>query len=89
VADCFDAMTSPRRYRAPKSAQEATEEICTLAGTQFDPVVVDAFMKLTERHGDDLTNLPSQESIHMAPDAGGAADQPKAQPAGTAPDAPA
>ncbi len=45
VADVFDAMTSDRPYRTAMSASQAIEEIKRCAGTQFDPVVVQAFLK--------------------------------------------
>jgi putative nucleotidyltransferase with HDIG domain len=44
VADAFDAMTSNRPYRQRKSLFEAVEEIKSLAGKQFDPEVVKAFL---------------------------------------------
>jgi len=43
VADAWDAMTSERVYRTPLSAREAMEELERCAGSQFDPMVVDAF----------------------------------------------
>lgn len=45
VADAFDAMISDRPYRAAMSISEAVEEIKHCAGTQFDPVVVGAFLR--------------------------------------------
>jgi putative two-component system response regulator len=45
VADSFDAMTSDRPYRAAMSAIKAVNEIEQCSGTQFDPVVVQAFLK--------------------------------------------
>ena len=45
VADAFDAMISDRPYRAAMSIAKAVEEIKHCAGTQFDPVVVAAFLK--------------------------------------------
>ena len=42
VADAFDAMTSERPYREAISEREALEELRRCAGTQFDPVVVEA-----------------------------------------------
>jgi diguanylate cyclase (GGDEF)-like protein len=45
VADSYAAMTTPDRpYREPLSAVEAEEEIIRCAGSQFDPVVVEAFL---------------------------------------------
>ena len=43
VADAFDAMTADRAYRSAGSAQDALSELRRCAGTQFDPVVVEAF----------------------------------------------
>ena len=43
IADSFDAMTSTRPYRAPKSPADALEELERCAGTQFDPELVEAF----------------------------------------------
>lgn len=45
VADAFDAMTSRRAYRQPLSEQEAVEQLLKNAGSQFDPIVVDAFLR--------------------------------------------
>ena len=45
VADAFDAMTSDRPYRAAMSVAEAIDEIKRCTGTQFDPIVVTAFLK--------------------------------------------
>jgi two-component system cell cycle response regulator len=43
VCDAFDAMTSPRPYAEPLSADDAIRELFRCAGTQFDPEVVEAF----------------------------------------------
>ena len=43
AADSFDAMTSPRPYRSPRSEEEAREELTRCSGTQFDPACVEAF----------------------------------------------
>ena len=45
VADAFDAMTSDRPYRAAMSVAQGIQEIRRCAGTQFDPVIVAAFLK--------------------------------------------
>ena len=43
VADAFDAMISDRVYRRGRSYEAALEELEKFAGTQFDPMVVEAF----------------------------------------------
>jgi len=45
VADTFDAMTSDRPYRKALSAETAITEIREMTSKQFDPRVVDAFLK--------------------------------------------
>lgn len=45
VADSFDAMTTLRPYRKPKSIADAIEEIVINSGTQFDPQVAGLFVK--------------------------------------------
>jgi HD-GYP domain-containing protein (c-di-GMP phosphodiesterase class II) len=41
VCDAFDAMTSERPYAAPRTPQEALDELRRCAGSQFDPAVVE------------------------------------------------
>ncbi len=48
VADTYDAMTTTRPYRKGLSPEVAVEELKKNAGTQFDPVVVDAFVQAYE-----------------------------------------
>jgi diguanylate cyclase (GGDEF)-like protein len=49
VCDAFDAMTSDRTYKSAISAESAIAELRACAGTQFDPAVVDAFVRAFER----------------------------------------
>ncbi len=46
VADMFDALTSERPYKKAWTVNEALEEIQHQSGRQFDPRVVEAFMKV-------------------------------------------
>ena len=43
VCDAFDAMITERPYSAAKTPEAAEQELRDCAGTQFDPVVVEAF----------------------------------------------
>ena len=47
VADAFEAMTADRPYRKALSTEQALAELRKFAGVQFDPEVVDAFVKTT------------------------------------------
>jgi HD-GYP domain-containing protein (c-di-GMP phosphodiesterase class II) len=45
VAESFHNMVSVRAYRKGRSAEEALAELRRCRGTQFDPMVVDAFLR--------------------------------------------
>jgi HD-GYP domain-containing protein (c-di-GMP phosphodiesterase class II) len=46
ACDAFSAMTTDRPYRAARTAAEAAAELERCAGTQFDPRVVDALVRV-------------------------------------------
>ncbi|MCM8826996.1 MAG: response regulator [Candidatus Omnitrophica bacterium] len=48
VADSFDAMTTDRPYRKALTLEGAIEELKACRGTQFDPEIVDIFIKLLQ-----------------------------------------
>lgn len=50
VADCYHAMTSDRPYRKAMSSEQAISELTRCAGTQFDPKVVEVFIKILRRN---------------------------------------
>ena len=50
VADAYVAMTDERVYHEAMSKKEAISEIKRCTGTQFDPHVVDAFLKVVRRN---------------------------------------
>jgi putative two-component system response regulator len=54
VVDAFDAMTTSRAYRLPRTPTEACDELRRCAGAHFDPEVVDAFTTAFR----DVTALP-------------------------------
>jgi two-component system cell cycle response regulator len=53
VCDAFDAMTTERPYRQPIAEDEAVAELRRCAGTQFDPMVVEAFCRVIARERSD------------------------------------
>ena len=46
IADCFDAMTARRPYKKPLSVSYAVSELKKNSGTQFDPELVNVFIRL-------------------------------------------
>lgn len=51
VADAYDAITSERPYTEKMTNEEAVNVIKMKAGTQFDPMVVAAFVKANKKPG--------------------------------------
>jgi HD-GYP domain-containing protein (c-di-GMP phosphodiesterase class II) len=47
VADAFDAITSARPYKQPRSFEQAVEALKEDSGRFFDPAVIDAFLTIS------------------------------------------
>jgi two-component system, cell cycle response regulator len=60
VCDAFDAMTTERPYRESIPEDEATAELRRCAGTQFDPMVVEAFCRVIARERPDRDELSTR-----------------------------
>jgi HD-GYP domain-containing protein (c-di-GMP phosphodiesterase class II) len=45
VADAYEAMTANRPYQTTRTGEEAKAELRKCAGTQFDPEIVDVFIR--------------------------------------------
>jgi HD-GYP domain-containing protein (c-di-GMP phosphodiesterase class II) len=68
VADTYDVITSDRPYHRARSVREATDELLNCKGTQFDPEIVDAFIRVLERtHGVIPAKTPLPEPQEAAP----------------------
>jgi len=63
VADTVEAMTSDRPYRKALSIDTVVSELDKYSGSQFDPVVVAAFLRLLEREGDNFISKRQQFDI--------------------------
>ncbi len=49
IADVYDALVSKRPYKQPYTHEEAVSIILNGSGTQFDPVLVDVFLKVAHK----------------------------------------
>ncbi|HEX4835333.1 MAG TPA: HD-GYP domain-containing protein [bacterium] len=73
VADTFESFTTDRPYRPSGDPRQAVEEILRCAGTQFDPRVVRAFVRVWEKSG---VTVISRDQKRASP------SRPRAQAAG-------
>ena len=64
VADAYDAMTSDRPYRDALGHDYAVEEVRRCAGTQFDPQIVQVFLKAVDK---DLIGSEPQKPLALVP----------------------
>jgi len=56
VADVYDALISERPYHSAMSHGEAAAEIKRLAGSHFDPVIVDSFLAIAPEQLQKIAN---------------------------------
>jgi two-component system, cell cycle response regulator len=54
VCDAYEAMTTARSYRPAATPARARRELLRCAGAQFDPAVVEAFLRAMDSNGDEL-----------------------------------
>lgn len=57
IADTVDAITSSRPYRSAGTFEQVLEELQKCAGTQFDPVLVEAFISLYNNKSNQLISI--------------------------------
>ena len=58
VANAFDNMVSDLPYRRGRSTEEAVAELRRCSGTQFDPDIVEAFVRSLEISGESTLKSP-------------------------------
>jgi len=63
VADSFDTMVSERAYKRGRRMEEAIAELHRCCGTQFDPMIVEAFIRSLEIQGDPRRPVSLDETI--------------------------
>jgi putative nucleotidyltransferase with HDIG domain len=64
VADTVEAMTSDRPYRKAMPLDVVYTELTKFSGSQFDPVCVDAFLRLLEREGEGFIRKDQKFDIY-------------------------
>jgi CHASE2 domain-containing sensor protein len=62
IVDVYDAVTTRRLYKLPMSQEDAVSHIVSGRGTHFDPVVVDAFVRVAP----DLGMVPDLDAADAA-----------------------
>ena len=67
VADVFDALTHKRPYKEAWPIERAKTEIASQAGKQFDPQVVEVFLKLIDHEGERLLIKQQEERFFSGP----------------------
>jgi putative nucleotidyltransferase with HDIG domain len=66
VVDCFDALTSDRPYRRKLSDDEAVSILMARRGKMYDPLVVDAFLRIRrEQLRPEFVPLPSVRELGL------------------------
>jgi putative nucleotidyltransferase with HDIG domain len=74
VADAIEAMTSDRPYHRALQYEKVKEELLRCSGTQFDPLVIDAAIKVLDSTANDVSAESVQQESHsktppkLAPD---------------------
>jgi putative nucleotidyltransferase with HDIG domain len=66
IADALDAITSERPYRKARSFEDACKEIQRCSGTQFDPTVVEVFLKVPIEVWQELRTQIGEQSKRLS-----------------------
>ena len=74
ISDVYDALRSQRIYKDAWTEDDAISEMTKLAGTKFDPELVDIFLKVLPNIKT-ITDKYSDEQMSATPDPDGGLDQ--------------
>lgn len=72
ACDAYNAMTTDRPYRPAMSTADAVAELTDNAGTQFDPRVVEALVRVVERFEPDVVSAADEVRAVLADASAGA-----------------
>jgi HD-GYP domain-containing protein (c-di-GMP phosphodiesterase class II) len=64
VCDSVEAMASDRPYHRGMSVDEIIAEVRGCSGTQFDPAIADAFIRIAERNASGFIRNSAREVEH-------------------------
>jgi HD-GYP domain-containing protein (c-di-GMP phosphodiesterase class II) len=66
IADAYDAITSFRPYKFPRTKSDAIQELKKYRGKQFDPKITDVFIAILHAYEDNTQKLLSKyETDHV------------------------
>ena len=70
MSDAVEAMASDRPYHRSMSLAEIVAELRRCSGTQFDPAVVEAFIRVSARTGENFVVNSAKEVAphHLFPE---------------------
>jgi diguanylate cyclase (GGDEF)-like protein len=83
VCDAVEAMASDRPYQQAMSWNEIVVELRRCAGTQFDPAVVEEFIRMAEREGESYIVNSAREVAHRQDGGNGRRDRLSPLPGGS------
>lgn len=61
VVEVFDSLTTKRSYKAPWSLDKTLDFFEAQSGRSFEPEVLDVFLRLLERHGEEWLMAPKRD----------------------------
>lgn len=67
IADTLDAMTSDRPYRKGTTFAAARTEIARCSGTQFDPMIINVFLTISDDHWTQIRKRTEQPDFAATP----------------------
>ncbi|MBI3097069.1 MAG: HD domain-containing protein [Planctomycetes bacterium] len=67
IADAYDAIVTDRSYHRGEAREKAIAEIQRCSGTQFDPVLVEAFVRVMQQESDPARPINAPAPVSAIP----------------------